>query len=84
MPYITQGARTRIEMGDVPQTAGELNYAFTRLIVRYVDSKGLSYGTCADIEAAGQGALREFYRRVVGPMEDEKIKQNGDIYGYPC
>lgn len=36
--------------------------------------------TSTDIHVAGQLAFFEFYRREVGKYEDEKIKNNGDVY----
>ena len=41
---------------------------------------GNSYATINDIIGALEGAKMEFYRRVVAPYEDEKIKENGDVY----
>ena len=42
--------------------------------------KGLNYQTCNDVMGALEGAKAEFYRRVVGPYEDQKIEENGDVY----
>jgi hypothetical protein len=59
---------------------GDLNYAFTELIVGYVSSKGLSYQTINDVVGALTCAKDEFQRRVVAKYEDSKIKENGDVY----
>jgi hypothetical protein len=75
MPYISQDRRGRL-----PETAGELNYAFTYLINYYRGLKGASYQTFNDIIGALEGAKIEFYRRIVIPYEDEKRRENGDVY----
>lgn len=77
MPYITQDRRR--EAWSHPNSAGELNYAFTNLIIGYL-RPGISYQTINDIIGALEGAKAEFYRRVVVPYEDKKIKENGDVY----
>ncbi len=79
MPYITREDQKKL-MYLLPQTPGELNYSFTKLIVDYVSDKGLSYQTINDIVGALEGAKLEFYARVARPYEDDKIKQNGDVY----
>lgn len=84
MPYIPQGRRgdliDHLSFGGAPITPGELNFAITMLIVKYSLYNGKCYATINDILGALEGAKLEFYRRVVAPYEDEKIKQNGDVY----
>ncbi len=80
MPYIRQSIRLFIDAGAAPRTAGELNYALTREIKRYMDVKGLDYSIISDITGALEGTKAEFQRRVVAPYEDKKILLNGDIY----
>jgi hypothetical protein len=86
MPYIKQERRdamahTLLPKPDDPQNAGELNYAITILLLNYWHSKGHSYQTINDIVGACCGAVHEFQRRIVGKYEDQKIKENGDVYG---
>lgn len=59
---------------------GELNYLMTRLAQMYIARHGKSYNTISDVVKAFECAKLEFYRRVAAPYEDEKIKQNGDVY----
>jgi hypothetical protein len=80
MPYLTPTDKSRQELAWRASTAGELNYRITRQITRYIEGKGLSYQTINDILGALDGAGKEFYRRVVAPYEDLKIKENGDVY----
>lgn len=86
MPYISQSQResnaTAGRNGQQPYMAnpGELNYELTLKIKVYLEDHGLSYHTLNDIIGALEGAKMEFYRRVVAPYEDTKIKMNGDVY----
>jgi hypothetical protein len=79
MPYIQKSEREELcELA--PETAGQLNYLFTAIIIQYIETKGKSYQTINDIMGALTGAQAEFYRRVVVPYEDLKIRENGDVY----
>jgi hypothetical protein len=62
-------------------TVGQLNYQITEVCNLYRWSKDkASYQTINDILGALEGAKLEFYRRLAAPYEDQKIKQNGDVY----
>ena len=78
MPYIDKEAR-KTAIGHA-RVSGELNYRLTQTIKDYMDFHGLCYQTINDIVGALEGAKLEFYRRVAVPYEEEKIKQNGDVY----
>lgn len=62
-------------------TDGDLNYVITKLCLAYVEQHGKSYHTLNDITGALECAKLEFNRRLIGPYEDSKIKENGDV-GY--
>lgn len=79
MPYVKEKNRKSVELIG-PEDAGELNYAITILIKQYVIKKGASYSTFNDVAGAIHNAYAEFYRRVVAPYEDVKIKENGDVW----
>lgn len=79
MPYIKPEDR-QFSITAVPETGGELNYAFTFIIRKYLENKELKYKLINDVLGALEGAKQEFYRRVVAPYEDVKIKENGDVY----
>jgi len=57
-----------------------LNYVFTQVITEYLDNNGESYQTINDIVGALECCKLELYRRIVAPYEDQKIKENGDVY----
>jgi hypothetical protein len=81
MPYILSERRDDlIHRGYDMESAGELNYILTRILIRYMEQRGKSYQTFNDIMGALDGAKMEFYRRVVAPYEDIKRKENGDVY----
>ena len=82
MPYIIPERRKALHYTryTTVESAGELNYEITKLLVGYVKHKGLCYQTINDILGALSGASAEFYRRVAGPYEDKAIARNGDVY----
>ncbi len=80
MPYITPDRRIALENGTRPATAGELNYQLTQAIKSYWLASPRNYQAINDIVGALDGARAEFQRRIVAPYEDQKIKDNGDVY----
>jgi hypothetical protein len=82
MPYIKKERRDAIVSGDAPQDAGELNFALTTMVDKYLQNKGdLRYAHINEAVGALECAKLELYRRVAAPYEDEKMKQTGDVYG---
>ena len=59
---------------------GELNYAITMLCKDYLDNAGHSYTMYNEVIGVLECAKLELYRRLAAPYEDEKIKENGDVY----
>lgn len=82
MPYVKESRRPLLyPIADVvPENAGELNYQVTQLALQYLSKHGTSYQTLNDVRGALVNASDEFYRRVAAPYEDQKIKENGDVY----
>lgn len=81
MPYIKKEDRAELTYMDKqhPRNAGELNYLFTLLAQNYIKDHGECYQNYNDIIGALEGAKLELYRRFIGPYEDIKIEQNGDV-----
>jgi len=92
MPYIIGDRRGWIDSGCLPETAGELNYAITRLVQLYLGATP-NYqrfdivrvylppdANCLDVMGALEGCKLELYRRQISKYEDQKIVQNGDVY----
>lgn len=85
MPYIKPERRQKIfncifHAAENVGNAGDLNFAISSLLVEYLYHNGTQYKTINDILGALEGAKLEFYRRVAVPYEEQKIKENGDIY----
>lgn len=80
MPYISQDDRDELAHYPIADGVGQLNYQITMLVHRYVRRHGLVYNRISDVIGALEAAKLEFYRRVVVPYEDKKIKENGDVY----
>ncbi len=88
MPYVKQEDRDMlrhitIEFPDNVLNPGRLNYLISKLALQYIDFKGESYQTYAEIEGVLSHVSKELYRRLVAPYEDKKIAENGDIYRTP-
>jgi hypothetical protein len=83
MPYIKQEDRKKFVdsfMLSGAFTPGELNYQITRVLLEYWNASSRNYQAINDIVGVLEGAKLEFYRRLVVPYEDKKIKENGDVY----
>jgi Domain of unknown function (DUF6899) len=81
MPYVTVEARVRLDQGGKPETAGELNYAITRLVDEYLIQKGgIRYSHLNEVIGALECAKLELYRRIAAPYEDQKMTETGDVY----
>jgi len=84
MPYITQDARKELDNNErKPDALGELNYEITMLIKDYLDRQGHGYRNYAGVIGMLETIILEYYRRVVVPYEQEKIRENGDIFKMP-
>lgn len=84
MPYIKIDDRMRFDeilvflQNSGPQNAGELNYLITKIVHLYMEGREC-YQNYNDVIGALEGCKLELYRRRIGPYEDIKIKQNGDV-----
>lgn len=60
---------------------GELNYVITKLLLQCLKSEdSVNYSTLNKYIGVLSCVKSEFYRRAVAPYEDDKIKENGDVY----
>jgi hypothetical protein len=87
MPYIQSIHRSMLKSTtnaitlNSPITVGDLNYLVTHLCNTYIDKQLIkNYQTYNDVIGALECCKLEMYRRAVVPYEDEKIKENGDVY----
>jgi hypothetical protein len=63
-------------MNDVP--AGHLNYTITKILLETTGK--VSYARLNEIVGCLECAKLEYYRRKVAEYEQQKIKENGDVY----
>lgn len=91
MPYIRPQDQQRIltSLSNVLLgTKGELCFAINVLQMKFAEthfseitkSQKVDYQTLSDCVSAANDANTEFYRRVIFPYEDHKIRENGDIF----
>lgn len=87
MPYIKKEDRPIIDalvdpivahLASLPPESqdGALNYLITRIVKQVYPTKYFHLNRALGVLSA---VTHEFYRRVVAPYEDQKIKENGDV-----
>lgn len=88
MPYIKKEQRilldahikelaTAIKKIGKEDRAGLLNYSISCLLKQLYE---LKYSEVNEAVGMLECTKQEYYRRVAGPYEDIKIKENGDVY----
>lgn len=89
MPYIDQESRRKMNTDELDtylsnlslsKFAGHLNYLNFKIVKRYIAKNGKKYFTFAVVIGTLVCCVLEIYRRLVAPYEDQKIKENGDVY----
>jgi hypothetical protein len=87
MPYILNNQRPDVDAKTDPiielikglpveEQDGVLNYTVTRIVKHVYPKKYFHYNRALGVLSA---IAHELYRHVIGPYEDEKIKENGDV-----
>lgn len=87
MPYIKKDKRPAIDALLAPvikylqslpveEQDGTLNYTITKIIKNLYPKKYFHFNRALGVLSA---VTHELYRRVIGPYEDEKIRENGDV-----
>ena len=88
MPYIVKEQRNVVDahvkkLAEVikglgkENRAGVLNYSISCLLKELY---GIKYSEANEAVGMLECTKQEYYRRVVGPYEDVKVKENGDVY----
>lgn len=87
MPYIPQIHRTIISdclsddsLNWVPSNAGDLNFVVSTFIANYIRANGCKYAVLNEMVGALECAKMELNRVIIGPYEDQKIRENGPVY----
>jgi hypothetical protein len=87
MPYISKDKRPPIDellqalsqhLKSLPmeEQDGALNYTVTKLLKELYPARYFNYNRAMGVLSSIQA---EWYRRDVGPYEDKKIQENGDV-----
>jgi hypothetical protein len=87
MPYIKSEDRPKYEAclnslinilkeQPIDKVDGEINYIVTRILKGVYPPKYFNYNRAIGVLEC---IKLEFYRRMVGPYEDTKIKESGDV-----
>ena len=89
MPYILNENRTPrmteaiLVLVEEIRVKGDLNYTICELVGRLcLRDGGLSYTDTSNWIDAVDGAERELTRRLLGPYEDLKAEENGDVESF--
>ena len=89
MPYIASARRESFlgfenQVKDLRiDSAGELNYLITKLMLTYLATHGENYRIMNEVIGALECAKAEFVRRKLIPLEQAKCVENGDVFGVP-
>ena len=89
MPYIKPEDKPQFEdsiqtLANKLRNPGDINYVITKLVQLYVKNKGLKYENLNQVVGALECCKLELYRRLIGPYEDTKIVENGDVCEVNC
>lgn len=79
MPYIPEVRRKELERKRLPERPGELAYLIWLDVLRYIEHKGASYATYAEVLGILQATSLELYRRRIGAHENDAIARHGDV-----
>lgn len=80
MPYIPPAIRKFLQTGVLPANVGELTWAISVLVDKYVGQEGVSYAVITEVRGALHGVLTEFDRKIAFPYEDRKCEENGEVF----
>lgn len=89
MPYIKRETRALLDLTNLQRatnkatSTGELNFQITRLcdeFCRGLNGGEIRYAAVNAVIGVMECVKLEFYRRIVGPYENSKEIENGDVY----
>jgi len=83
MPYINKVSREYLDsyIVDISKgisSTGDFTYCIFKLM-KILCEKEKNFAKLSSLIGGLECAKTEFYRRIVAPYEDEKIKENGDV-----
>ncbi len=83
MPYIKSSKRVHsVPVAGTMNNPGELNFALSTIVNAYLITRELpnTYNDYNEVIGALESCKLEVYRRLVAPLENEKLEQHGDVY----
>lgn len=83
MPYIKEENKPVLDriIEQFPElTEPDLDYVITRLAIQTLKHMPPKFVSLNKVWGVMTGAAIEFYRRLVGPYENVKAEDNGDVY----
>ena len=80
MPYVRKDIRKKLAEGYAPVEAGELNYALSQQVNRFLCGGSESYARYNAAIGALECLKLELYRRLIAKYEDAKLQENGDVF----
>lgn len=84
MPYIKKHKRLIFDnnlekISNEISSTGELNYCIYKLFKLWLQTRGVNYDSISDCIKTMECAKLEFYRMILSPYENIKIKENGNV-----
>lgn len=80
MPYLEKSVKRALDGGQIQASEpGHLTYKLYVLCLDYIVVRGKRFFSVCEVMGALACCALEFYRRVIAPYEDEKIRSNGDV-----
>jgi len=81
MPYICELHRKSVEEeGVAPGNAGQLAYFITMAILDFFGADAPHFQDYATALGVLDACGKELYRKMAAPYEDQKCKENGEVY----
>lgn len=81
MPYVDGLARVRLSKVARPESLGELDYLITTIVLMYMREHNITkFDQLAGIIGMLDLIKDECRRRIVHPYEDQKRRDNGDVF----
>jgi hypothetical protein len=70
-----------VSEGSAPEIPGILNYIITKVCLYWLSQGEEKYTQYNAVIGVLESVKMELYRRKIADYEDEKCKENGDVYG---
>lgn len=79
MPYIDHEKAAHVEREEFADNVGALTYRLSFVAADYLEARGVSFTSVAEVSAALRATALEVERRIQAPYEDSKIAEAGRV-----